>query len=163
MHAGGETMEIVQVKESTIIRPAQATPRHSLRLSDLDLLMPASHVPTLYFYRRPDYSCNFFEGGLLKEALSKVLVPFYPLAGRLGKDKNDRIEIKCNGEGVLFIEAETSCVIDDFGDFESSLKLVQLVPPVDHTKDAYFHPLIMAQVRMRIRIKSGARVFSAFC
>ncbi|GAY48499.1 hypothetical protein CUMW_112110 [Citrus unshiu] len=108
--------------------------------------MPEIHIPCVYFYRRPNYPCNFFEGGLLKEALSKVLVPFYPLAGRLGKDENGRIEIKCNGEGVLFIEAKTSCVTDDFGDFESSLKLVQLVPPVDRTKDAYFHPLIMAQV-----------------
>ena len=146
MHAGGDTMETIHVKESTIIRPAQETPRHSLRLSDLDLLMPASHIPSVYFYRRPNYPSNFFEGGLLKEALSKVLVPFYPLAGRLGKDENGRIEIKCNGEGVLFIEAETSYVTDDFGDFESSSKLVQLVPPVDRTKDAYFHPLIMAQV-----------------
>ncbi|KAK9213522.1 hypothetical protein WN943_002910 [Citrus x changshan-huyou] len=146
MHAGGDTMETIHVKESTIIRPAQETPRHCLRLSDLDLLMPASHIPSVYFYRRPNYPSNLFEGGLLKEALSKVLVPFHPLAGRLGKDENGRIEIKCNGKGVLFIEAETSCVTDDFGDFESCLKLVQLVPPVDRTKDAYFHPLIMAQV-----------------
>ncbi|KAH9703076.1 Shikimate O-hydroxycinnamoyltransferase [Citrus sinensis] len=129
-----------------MIQPAQDTPKHCLRMSVLDLLMPSEHIPAVYFYRRPNGSSKFFEAGLLKEALSKVLVAFYPLAGRLTKDENGRTEIRCNGEGVLFVEAQANCVIDDFGDFESSLKLMQLVPTVDDTKDASFYPLFMTQV-----------------
>ncbi|GAY51223.1 hypothetical protein CUMW_132600 [Citrus unshiu] len=54
--------------------------------------------------------------GLLKEALSKVLVPYYPMAGRLGRAENRKfIDINCNGEGVLSMEAETTSVIDDLG------------------------------------------------
>lgn len=137
----------IHVKESTMIRPAQETPKHCLRLSDLDLLvMPSGHVPAVYFYRRPNDSSKFFDSRLLKEALSEVLVSFYPLAGRLTKDEKGRTEIQCNGEGALFVEAQTDCVIDDFGDFESSLKLMQLVPTVDDTKDASFYPLFMTQV-----------------
>lgn len=73
-------------------------------------------------------------------------MPFYPVAGRLQKDENGKIEILCNGEGVLFLEAETSCGIDDFGDFSQGSKLLTLVPTVGDTKDISSHPLLMAQV-----------------
>lgn len=83
---------------------------------------------------------------MLKEALSKVLVPFYPMAGRLGRDQKGRIEIKCNGEGVLFVEAETSHVIDDLGDFESSSELQKFVPSVEYTEEISSYPLLLTQV-----------------
>ncbi|KAK9229146.1 hypothetical protein WN944_022103 [Citrus x changshan-huyou] len=109
-------------KETTIIRPAHETPKHCLKISELDLLVPSIHVPGVYFYRRPNNSSDFFEAGLLKEALSKVLVPYYPMAGRLGRAENRKfIDINCNGEGVLSMEAETTSVIDDLGDFESTI------------------------------------------
>lgn len=136
----------IQIKESTTVRPAEETPKHCLRLTNLDLFLGTSHVPTVYVYRRPNDCSNFFDADALKEALSKVLVPFYPVAGRFGKDENGRMEVKCNAEGVLFVEAEASCVIDDLGDsFTPSLKLQQLVPKVD-TKDIYSYPLLLLQV-----------------
>lgn len=136
----------IHVKESTIIRPAQETPKHRLQISDLDMIVPSNYVPSVYFYRRSSDCTDFFEVGLLKKALSEVLVPFYPVAGRLQKDENRKIEILCNGEGVLFLEAETSCGIDDFGDFSQGSKLLTLVPTVGDTKDISSHPLLMAQV-----------------
>ncbi|XP_024045173.1 shikimate O-hydroxycinnamoyltransferase-like [Citrus clementina] len=136
----------IHIKESTLIRPAQETPKHCLRTSDLDRSMPFIFNPGAYFYRRPEDALNFFEVGLMKEALSKVLVPLYPYAGRLVKDENGEFEVNCNGEGVLFVEAETSCELDDFTDFESTLKLLQLFPAIDHTKDTSFYPLFSAQV-----------------
>lgn len=136
----------IHVKESTIICPAQETPKHCLQVSDLDLIVPSNYVPTVYFYRRPSDCTNFFEVGLLKEALSKVLLPFYPVAGRLQKDENGKIEIICNGEGVSFLEAETSCAIDDLGDFSQGSKLLPLVPAVGDTKDVPSHPLFLTQV-----------------
>ncbi|KAJ4709569.1 Hydroxycinnamoyl-CoA shikimate/quinate hydroxycinnamoyl transferase [Melia azedarach] len=137
----------IHVKESTIIRPAQETPKHSLWISDLDLLVPAIHLPAVGFYRLSnDNSSNFFDVGLLKESMSKVLVPFYPMAGRLGRDENGRIQIQCNGEGVLFQEAEANCIIDDFGDFSENLKLLRLVPTVDDTNDISSYPFLVAQI-----------------
>ncbi|GAY51224.1 hypothetical protein CUMW_132610 [Citrus unshiu] len=137
----------IHVKESTIIRPAHETPKHCLKNSELDLLVPSIHVPGVYFYRRPNNSSDFFEAGLLKEALSKVLVPYYPMAGRLGRAENGKFtDINCNGEGVLFMEAETTCVIDDLGDFESNTILLKLVPNVDSTKDISSCPLLVTQV-----------------
>lgn len=139
----------IHVRKSTIIRPAQETPKDCLKVSDLDLLVPLGYVPTVYFYRRGgpnESSSNFFEAGLMKEALSNVLVPFYPAAGRLGKDERGRIEILCNGEGVLFLEAEAGCVIDDFGDFSQGSTLLPLVPSVDHANDIFSSPLMLTQV-----------------
>lgn len=152
---GGDLIDIivsdrmeVQIKKSTTIHPAHETPKHCLQSSVLDLLPRAAHIPFLYFFRQrqPNDCSNFFGAGLLKEALSKVLVPFYPMAGRLGRDQKGRIEIKCNGEGVLFVEAETSHVIDDLGDFESSFELQKLVPSVEYTKDISSYPLLVTQV-----------------
>lgn len=88
----------------------------------------------------------FFDAGILKEALSNALVPFYPIAGRLGWNESGRLEISCNAEGVLFLMAETDSVIDDLGDFTPSSQLQQLVPAVDYTKDITSHPLLVLQV-----------------
>ncbi|KAL9447660.1 hypothetical protein AB3S75_015184 [Citrus x aurantiifolia] len=138
----------IQIEKSTTVCPAQETPKHCLQSSVLDLLPRAAHIPGFYFFRQrqPNDSSNFFEAGLLKEALSEVLVPFYPMAGRLGRDQNGRIEIKCNGEGVLFVEAKTSCVLEDLEDFESSPKIQKLAPTVDYNRDISSYPLLVAQV-----------------
>ncbi|XVF65886.1 hypothetical protein PTKIN_Ptkin09bG0287000 [Pterospermum kingtungense] len=138
-------MEIT-VKESTIVRPAQDTPKGSLWSSNFDLLMTRYHVPLVFFYR-PNGCSNFFDPGKLKEALGKVLVPFYPIAGRLGLDKNGRLEIVCNAEGVLFIEAESTSAMDQFGgDFSDKSEVFRLVPKVDYSGGISSYPLLVSQV-----------------
>ncbi|XVE71156.1 hypothetical protein DITRI_Ditri10aG0127800 [Diplodiscus trichospermus] len=135
----------ITVKESSMIYPAQDTPKESQWISNVDMAMTTFHVPVLYFYRT-NGSPDFFKAQVLKEALSKILVPFYPMAGRLRSDENGRLQIICNAEGALFVEAETTCAIDDLGDFVPSLKLRQLVPAVDYSGDISSYPLVMAQV-----------------
>lgn len=136
---------IVNVKESTMVRPAGETPRWSLWNANVDLVVPRFHTPSVYFYR-PNGAANFFDPQVMKEALSKALVPFYPMAGRLKRDEDGRIEIDCNGEGVLFVEAETNSVIDDFGDFAPTLELRQLIPTVDYSGGISTYPLLVLQV-----------------
>lgn len=139
------TTMIVNVKESTMVRPAGETPRWSLWNANVDLVVPRFHTPSVYFYR-PNGAANFFDPQVMKEALSKALVPFYPMAGRLKRDEDGRIEIDCNGEGVLFVEAETNSVIDDFGDFAPTLELRQLIPTVDYSGGISTYPLLVLQV-----------------
>ncbi|KAF5749499.1 shikimate O-hydroxycinnamoyltransferase-like [Tripterygium wilfordii] len=138
----------IRIMESTTVHPAQATPNKTLWCSNLDVVASRMHLSTVYFYKSNNGGSDFFDTGVLKESLSRVLVPFYPVAGRLGWDEDGRIEVKCNGEGVLFIEAETSCEIDDFVDFNaptSQLKL--LVPSVDYSSmDISSYPLLLLQV-----------------
>ncbi|KAK4344409.1 hypothetical protein RND71_037503 [Anisodus tanguticus] len=73
------------------------------------------------------------------------------MAGRviLAKDNNEkgkRIEINCNGEGVLFVEAQSDdTFIDDFGDFVPSLEMKKLIPNVDTCGDISSFPLVIFQ------------------
>ncbi|KAK4269516.1 hypothetical protein QN277_022663 [Acacia crassicarpa] len=143
----------INVKESTIVRPATETLRTTLWNSNIDLVVPNFHTPSVYFYRPTMASAaagaaasSFFDSKVLKEALSKVLVPFYPMAGRLRRDDDGRVEIDCNGEGVLFVEAETDRVIDDFGDFAPTLELRQLIPAVDYSREIETYPLLVLQI-----------------
>ncbi|KAL4386118.1 hypothetical protein GQ457_09G013230 [Hibiscus cannabinus] len=135
----------VTIKGSTIVRPAQNTPKRSLWNSNLDILT-RYHVPTVYYYK-PNGCCDFFDTGRLKESLSQILVPFYPIAGRLGYDENGRLEISCNAQGVLFVEAETSSVMDHLiGDFSDSSQVFRLVPEVDYSGGISSFPLLVVQV-----------------
>ncbi|KAL4388884.1 hypothetical protein GQ457_09G004760 [Hibiscus cannabinus] len=138
-------MEIT-VKESTIVRPAGKTPKESLWNSNLDVLISRFHVPTVYFYK-PNGLSDFFDTDKLKEALSRTLVPFYPIAGRLGLDESGRLEITCNAQGVLFVEAEASSVMEHLiGDFTDNSQVFRLVPRVDYSGGISSYPLLLVQV-----------------
>ncbi|PKA57606.1 Shikimate O-hydroxycinnamoyltransferase [Apostasia shenzhenica] len=138
---------IIRVKETEMVRPAAQTPRRRLWNSNLDLVVPRFHTPSVYFYRRPAAAIDgFFDARKLKEALARALVPFYPMAGRLARDEDGRVEINCNGEGVLFVVAETDSSVDDFGDFAPTMEMKQLIPKVDYTDDIAAFPLLVLQV-----------------
>ncbi|KAE8735220.1 Shikimate O-hydroxycinnamoyltransferase [Hibiscus syriacus] len=129
-----------------MVTPCQDTPRTSLWVSNIDLVMIPYHISLVYFYKS-NGSSGFFDTKVLREALSKVLVSFYPYAGRLGYDQNGRLEIVCNAEGVLFSVAETSSVMDDFvQDFSDGSKVPQLAPRFDYSGGISSYPLLGLQV-----------------
>ncbi|KAL4283627.1 hypothetical protein GQ457_16G000780 [Hibiscus cannabinus] len=136
----------VTIKETTMVTPSEDTPRTSLWVSNMDLVMTVYHISTVFFYKSNGGS-DFFDTKVLKEALSKILVSFYPVAGRLGYDENGRLEIVCNGEGVLFSQAEASSVMDDLvQDFTDGSKVPQLVPRFDYSGGISSYPLLGLQV-----------------
>ncbi|KAL5563823.1 hypothetical protein UlMin_033570 [Ulmus minor] len=127
-----------------MVKPAEKTPAETLWLSGIDQMMNlATHA--VHFYR-PKGESNFFDPAILKEALSKTLVSFYPMAGRLSRDHNNRIEVNCNAEGVLFVEADTNSAIEDLGDFCPSPELDKLVSTVDRSGGLSSYPLLALQV-----------------
>ncbi|GKA40119.1 chloramphenicol acetyltransferase-like domain-containing protein [Tanacetum coccineum] len=138
----------VVVKESTMVRPAEETPDTNLWNSNLDLMVKNFHTQMLFFYRSNGAASNFFDVKVMKEALSKVLVPFYPVAGRLKEDQDGRIEIDCQGQGVLFVEAESDDLLDDFGDFAPRFDFLKLIPVdfVDYSLGIGSYPLLLVQV-----------------
>ncbi|KAG8388216.1 hypothetical protein BUALT_Bualt02G0102600 [Buddleja alternifolia] len=139
----------MDVKDSTLVVPAAATPSVSLWLSNVDLVVSTVHTPSVYFYRHPTGEDNFFDAAVLKEALSRALVAFYPMAGRLNKRDHEgggRIEIDCNAEGVLFVEAQYDGVVDDFGHFAPTMELYRLIPAVDYSQGISTYPLLVLQV-----------------
>ncbi|XP_010545447.1 PREDICTED: shikimate O-hydroxycinnamoyltransferase [Tarenaya hassleriana] len=135
----------IRVKQSTIVKPAKETPRHSLWLSNIDLIQVRLHMGTLHFYK-PLLSSNVVGTRFLKDALSDILVPYYPAAGRLRRGENGRLEVHCNGEGVLFVEAETDSTVSDIGLHTPSLDLARLAPSVDYSGGISSYPLLLFQV-----------------
>ena len=152
-------MVTINVKKTTMVKPALKMTRRSMRLSILDRMNNHPlHSTFVQFYRpRPrasasdgDVDSDFFAADILRESLSKVLVAFYPMAGRYRATDDGRgIEIDCNEEGVLFVEAESGSAIDDFGHFAPSPELRKLVPAVDHSGGVSSYPLLLAQVSYR--------------
>ncbi|XP_073010164.1 putrescine hydroxycinnamoyltransferase 1-like [Typha latifolia] len=122
---------MVEVLESTLVVPSEETPNHKLWLSNLDQVAARAYTTTVYLYRSNGDS-DFFRIQTLKSSLSKTLVPFYPLAGRLGLDRTGRVEINCTGDGVPFVVARSGSTIDDFKDFAPSPEIRDsFVPPVE--------------------------------
>ncbi|KAK4487072.1 hypothetical protein RD792_006387 [Penstemon davidsonii] len=137
----------IHTKDSTMMKPVEATPNGNLWISNIDAVMPIYHIPTVYIYRRPIGAANFFDTAVLKAALGRALVPFYPAAGRLSMNEDGRIEINCNGEGVLFVEAESDGTLDDLGDFTPKPELkISLIPAVHYSKQIWAYPLVLLQV-----------------
>ncbi|KAF5806901.1 putative quinate O-hydroxycinnamoyltransferase [Helianthus annuus] len=119
----------VVVRESMMVRPAEETPVVNLWNSCLDLTAANYHTRSAYFYR-PNGASNFFDTKVMKDALSRAR----------------RIEINCRGQGVLFLEAESDGVIDDFGDFVTTLESLKLSPVVDYSLGIESFPLLLLQV-----------------
>ncbi|KAK4479694.1 hypothetical protein RD792_015224 [Penstemon davidsonii] len=124
----------INIKDTTLVRPAEATPNGSLWISNIDVVMHNYHTPSVYFYRRPSGVANFFDSAVLKAALGRALVAFYPAAGRLNMNKDGRIEINCNSEGVLYVEAESDGSLDDLGEYFTPKPDLILIPIVDYSK-----------------------------
>ncbi|XBJ05169.1 hypothetical protein VPH35_024002 [Triticum aestivum] len=126
---------VLRVVESCFVTPSGATPQKRLWLSALDLVLASrGHTPLVHFYSAGDVAAagdGFFDVARVKESLAKALVPFYPLAGRLGMDSDGRFEIDCNGEGALFVVAHSDRTFDDFSDHKPSPEIRRLFcPPV---------------------------------
>ena len=142
----------ITVRSSTVVLPAEETPRMRLWNANPDLVVPRFHTPSVYFFRRAGGAAtaddrDYFDAGRMRRALAEALVPFYPMAGRLARDEDGRVEIDCNAEGVLFVEADApEGSVDDFGDFAPTMDLKRLIPTVDFTGGLSSYPLRVAQV-----------------
>ncbi|KAF3620139.1 hypothetical protein FXO37_33379 [Capsicum annuum] len=68
------------------------------------------------------------------------------MGGRLCRDEDGSIEIDCKGQGVLFVEAESDGVVDDFGDFATTLELRRLILAVDYSQGIESYSLLVLQV-----------------
>ncbi|XP_057768329.1 rosmarinate synthase-like [Salvia miltiorrhiza] len=143
----------MNVKESTMVKPIAETPRGTLWLSNLDIqILGNYHSRSVYLYSS-NGAANFFDVGLLKAALGRALVDFYPYAGRLEKADDGRLQINCNCEGVLFVVAECDAAVDDLGDFAARAPDLSLVPKVDYSGGISTWPLLLLQLT---RFKCGS-------
>ncbi|CAK9330318.1 unnamed protein product [Citrullus colocynthis] len=104
----------VQQHEPTLITPAEETPKGLYFLSNLDQNI-AVIVRTIYSFKSESRG-NEDAAQVIKNALSKVLVHYYPLAGRLTLSSDKKLIVDCTAEGAVFVEAEADYSIEDIGD-----------------------------------------------
>ncbi|KAJ9709679.1 hypothetical protein PVL29_001250 [Vitis rotundifolia] len=84
----------VEVISRDTIKPSSPTPAHlrHFQLSFLDQTLTPTLMPIILFYPMD---------GDVKKTLSKTLIQFYPLAGRV----EDNLFIDCSDQGIPYLEA----------------------------------------------------------
>lgn len=123
------------------IKPLISTPQRqrTLRLSLLDQIVPPLYSSTIFIYpSKPNEKGSITSQVLerpfrLQNSLSKTLVHFYPMAGRL----KDAATIECNDQGTYFVEAQVSCPLVDFL-IQPNIELLSHFSPII---DPYTTPL----------------------
>ncbi|KAL2929408.1 Benzyl alcohol O-benzoyltransferase [Bienertia sinuspersici] len=111
-------------------------------------------VPLIMCYRKQQQGKGMLSDNdpakVVKEAVSKALVPYYPLAGRLRQKQGmeTKLVVECNGEGIIFTEANADVTLEEFGEplhppFPCLDQLLFDVPGCDSVLDS---PLIVMQV-----------------
>ncbi|QHO48445.1 hypothetical protein HN51_000511 [Arachis hypogaea] len=109
---------IVEMKDVVFIKPSKSTPSSILSLSTLDHrpdLNMLYHIIQVYksqkHYAYPNDQIDPNPINVIKEALSKALFYYYPLAGKIVKHDDGKFRIHCNSNdrGVPFIEAIANC------------------------------------------------------
>ncbi|RLM61203.1 omega-hydroxypalmitate O-feruloyl transferase-like [Panicum miliaceum] len=140
-------LRVKQQGEPALVPPAEETPRGDYYLSNLDQNI-AVIVQTVYCFRGADDDDGSSACLVLRESLAKVLVHYYPLAGRLTISGEGKLAVDCTGEGAVFVEAEADCAMADIGDVTEPDPSVlgKLVYSVPGAKNILEMPLLAAQV-----------------
>ncbi|KAF8030807.1 hypothetical protein BT93_D0103 [Corymbia citriodora subsp. variegata] len=126
------------------VHPEHETPGGVLFLTSIDQVTHIV-VSTVYCFERSNENAV----DVVKQALSKVLVHYHPLAGRLAKSSEGKLVVDCQKKpGVPFVEAVTDCDLDSLGDMsylhhDVLGKLVYKDPTTQNMPEAA--PLLTAQ------------------
>ncbi|KAG8382030.1 hypothetical protein BUALT_Bualt05G0034000 [Buddleja alternifolia] len=107
----------VKRSEPELVVPEKPTPHEIKYLSDIDDQEGLRFlVPIMFFYPPSVHGKCIEPVKIIREGLAKALVYYYPLAGRLFEGPNRKLMVNCNGEGVLFVEADANVKLEELGD-----------------------------------------------
>ncbi|KAI4348341.1 hypothetical protein L6164_009076 [Bauhinia variegata] len=146
-YSNGDCFQLgVKLGEPTLVPPAEETEKGMYYLSNLDQNI-AVIVRTVYCFKLAEKG-NEKAGEVIKNALKKVLVHYYPLAGRLNISSEGKLIVNCTGEGAIFVEAEANCSMEAIGDITKPdpRTLGQLVYDIPAAKHILQMPPLVAQV-----------------
>ncbi|KAJ7949107.1 Shikimate O-hydroxycinnamoyl transferase [Quillaja saponaria] len=142
---------MVSITTSCTVIPSEPTPNGLMGLSHFDQIQGMKHAPSNLFFYKQDHNSSTIADVTkrLKDSLSKILVPYYPLAGRLCRIQG-RVELECNAKGVQFVEAicdDQGKVVDDYIDFEPTEAVNDFIPTIDYnTIPLEEWPLLLVQL-----------------
>lgn len=137
---------MVKAGKPQLVAPATETPNGLYYLSNLDQNI-AVVIRTIYCFKSGEKG-NETAAEAMKDALARVLVHYYPLAGRLTISPEMKLIVDCSAEGAVFVEAEADCDMVDIGDLAKPdpVTLGKLVYDVPDAKNILEIPPLVAQV-----------------
>nr|XP_043611926.1 benzyl alcohol O-benzoyltransferase-like [Erigeron canadensis] len=153
---------VVRRQAPELITPAEPTHRELKLLSDIDDQDELRcQVRSIHFFPRNPEMEDKNPATVIREALARVLVFYYPFAGRLKEGSGRKLMVDCTAEGALFIEAEADVTLDEFGEsrphppFPCLGELLYDVPGSSGILDS---PLLLIQVT---RLLCGGFIFAS--
>jgi len=147
---------VVRRSPSMVVRPSAATSGGAIKLSSFD--RPNATVPVTAFLVFENPIRDAAE--TIKRALSRALVPYYPISGRIvagpgcgGGDDDEELHIRCSGKGgVAFVAASANRALKD-AEFFARLPDTRTPPLVEELAVYYpagqcgaADPLLLMQV-----------------
>ncbi|KAH6787541.1 HXXXD-type acyl-transferase family protein [Perilla frutescens var. hirtella] len=131
-----------------LVAPSGPTPSGLLELSVVDRLpVLRCNARTLHVFKHgpgPETTAAL----LIREALAKALIPYYPLAGRLHVSSDEELQIACTGDGIWVVDASADCTLDDLHYFDDAMSIPyeNLLPPPPPPQTHLHPPLVQMQV-----------------
>ncbi|KAI3993602.1 hypothetical protein MKX01_002615 [Papaver californicum] len=137
---------IVEIKGETMVPPAEETPKDLHFLSNFDNMV--GMIDTFYCFNKTFGVGRLDAAQVIKDGLAKVLVHYYPFAGRTILNEKGKFMVNCTGEGALFVEAEANLTLDEIGDFTKPDPVTygKLVYGLFDPRNILQNPLVVAQV-----------------
>nr|CAB3494850.1 unnamed protein product [Digitaria exilis] len=91
----------VRRRPAVQVAPAAPTPRELKVLSDIDDQESVRvHVPGIFLYRRNESMAGRDPVAVIRDAVARALVHYYPLVGRLREVEGGKLAVDCTGEGA---------------------------------------------------------------
>ncbi|XP_058728352.1 benzyl alcohol O-benzoyltransferase-like [Vicia villosa] len=150
----------VKKRAPEFVIPSKPTPHEIKLLSDIDDQDGLRfQIPVIQFYKYDPNMAGKDPVDVIRKALAKTLVFYYPFAGRLREGPGRKLMVDCNEEGVLFIEADADVSLKDFGEaiHPPFPCLDELLFDVPGSSDVINTPLLLIQVT---RLKCGGFIFA---
>ncbi|KAL3683964.1 hypothetical protein R1sor_001986 [Riccia sorocarpa] len=133
------------------VKAAVQVQEHWFPLSNMDRLMPSIYEQA-YFVYESTKGRSFGDIVLsLKRTLAEVLVPFYPLAGRMRNPEDGIYNVHCDGTGAEFAEAYADCDLEELDYHQPSPELGRKLAPVRifASEDGSLPPVCIQITRFR--------------
>ncbi|CAM0958233.1 unnamed protein product [Alopecurus aequalis] len=138
----------------SMVAPASPTPvGGTLLLSTLDRVPGLRHlVLSLHVFHGATVKDGVDNGRkageparVVKEALGKALVDYYPFAGRFVEEADGEVRVACTGEGAWFVEAMAACTLEEVKhlDHPMAIPKEELLPEPAPDVPALDMPLMM--------------------
>ncbi|OIW13831.1 hypothetical protein TanjilG_31720 [Lupinus angustifolius] len=149
----------VHRKEPELVAPATPTPHEIKQLSDIDAQSGIHvNIPVIQFYSNDPSNEGKDPVKTIRDALSRALVPYYPLAGRVREGSGGKLLVDCNEEGVMFIEADADVTLEQFGELKSPFPCFEeLLYEAPGSEGVINSPILLIQVT---RLKCGGFSFA---